>query len=667
MTFIHQKIFKLTLILLVGFGLPSTSSAEVFTAIVSGDWSSAVTWGGNAPGTQIDDEDLIVIGVGVNVNLDVDVAITHSLAAINLDGTISGQSNLTFNSGVVTGTGNLIVEELIIASDALVLMTGKIVCEVLETTAPELTLVASVEVNSHLRLLSGICNIGSDANLMLMSDATIEIGGGSLVTLGGNFMAQGSYNLMYSGASSDTGAETEGGSVNNLTINLSSNDESVHIQNSLVVNGELNLMQGQLNLNGQHLTLSGNIAANGSGSISSDGNSSITINGSGQVGVLVMTNDNETIENCTIDIENGSVTLGSSLVVNGQLDLQNGELELAGQHLTLSGDIEGEGSATISGDVNANITFNGSGNMGLIVFTEGEEDLNNCSINITDGSVDIQSGLNIHGNLTLQSGHLILNDENLTIAASANINGGSQDSYIITEGEGHLVITLEAGGQGMIYPIGSQDDFFPCIIGQNQGASSTEIMARIAAGVWAEGTTGADVSQTASVVNHTWFISEADANATVDLDFEFFWNASAEVNDFDHENCYISHYEYGEWDVSTAVTAEVHANAMLSVRRENIGSLSPFRVADNKVTGLNEIEDIRFEMYPNPSVDQLILNTPTELQDEMVRVFSSNGQLLLEQRIQQGGKTIIDVSRLEKHNNYWLQVGNTVAKPFVKH
>src|SRR5438034_11239704 len=71
-------------------------SAATFTAAVSGNWSSSVTWGGSAPSFNIT-IDQVTIPVGINVTLDNNLTVSGSLASVNVMGTLSSSSSVSLS------------------------------------------------------------------------------------------------------------------------------------------------------------------------------------------------------------------------------------------------------------------------------------------------------------------------------------------------------------------------------------------------------------------------------------------------------------------------------------------------------------------------------------------------------------------------------------------
>lgn len=126
-----------------------------------------------------------------------------------------------------------------------------------------------------------------------------------------------------------------------FTLNNASLIVSIQTGNSLIVNGDLTLTNGQLNINGQSLVLNGTVVASGSGTITGSATSALTIGGTdgGNFGTINMTtgSTNNYIGNFTLSRTglNGSVSIGSNgLVLAGIMTLSNGTLNTGG-NLTL--------------------------------------------------------------------------------------------------------------------------------------------------------------------------------------------------------------------------------------------------------------------------------------------------------------------------------------------
>lgn len=798
------------------FTIPTNIFAGTFTAIASGDWSNSLTWGGASPGANITSEDVIIISAGVSVNLDVDVEINNNLAELRINGIlISDDNDLTITAGSCQGLGSLSIKELELGTNATFSLNGQATVATLVNSSNQILTSVLITVENEIRLEAGAFQLGLGTTLLLQNNTTVEVVGGTLIQAAGILNLTGSINLVYSGNSIGTGLELTGGAIQNIEINLDNSNAAVSLNNHLIINGTLTLTQGQLELNGNNLTINGNIAAGGNGSLSLHADSDIIINSqfagtlvlteneetcddfvlngnvtlgatleisgdlmlqsgdltlagfdltlngnsvaigtgsvtghinsdisfmtSGNVGVFVFTEGAEDCHDFTIngDVElgsdltingslnlmngalilsgntleiggtingsgsgtissdteadiiisgsinagvlvfteneescddfivNGDVKLGSNITVNGNLNLQAGTLTIGNNNLEIAGSVESGVSATITGGINSNIAVTGEGEVGILVFTENENQVNNLEINITNGSIVLDSELEIMGTLTLELGQLVLENGNLTIDANAEIEGGSNNSFVLTTGENNLTLNVEAGASAM-FPVGTSIGFFPCEISQNPSAATTEIMVHVATGVFAEGTTGTDLTTTASLVNNTWFVEAADANAELNLDFEFFWNASAEVNGFNNANCYISHFTENEWDVATTAQATAQANGSFSITRSGITSLSPFRVADDGTVGLFATpEQIDFQFYPNPTTDLLQIQIPQNVNSTKVTIMNLQGQIIKVVEISNQKFIEINVEELNS-GMYLMQLEGASTQRFNK-
>ncbi len=659
-----QRLMQACLLVLLFATAPFLAHSTTYTAVVSGNWSNALTWGGNAPGSNITGEDQIVIAAGVTVNMDVDVEINHQLAVMTLFGTLqSTQHDLTLTAGTIAGTGQIIVEELTVGAMGTIVTTGNITCGIFETMSNSLSLQNSLHVESMLKLMAGEMALENTAQLTLDAGATIQIEDGSLIVGNGNLQLMGEYNLLYTGGSTTTGDEILAGTVANLTVNLSGETDALTLGGNLTVTDSLNLMQGQLTLDGNGLTLNGSVETQSGASLTGDANANLTLNGTGGV-TLVFSPNGAELDTCTVSQAGGSVMLNSDLTIQGMLDLEQGELVLNGNGLTVNGSVETQSGASLTGDANANLTLNGTGGVTLVFSPNGAE-LDTCTVSQAGGSVTLNSDLTIHGMLDLEEGNLVLGANDVTLMAGADIEGGSEISFVLTNGEGSLSVFLEAGGDAVTFPCGTEDGFFPAIISQNEGAADTHIEVSVAAGVFAEGESGTDLTLTESLVNHTWFVGQADANAAVDLDFQFFWSAAAEVNGFDHGNCFISHFVNGEWDAYATAQANAEANGYFSISRENITSLSPFRVADETSVGTSNPVLADFKVFPNPASEALLMQLPEGHAASTARIFDGKGSHVKTQSLTAGTMTQrLDLSGLQP-GLYFLKMEGMRTKRFT--
>lgn len=145
------------------------------------------------------------------------------------------------------------------------------------------------------------------------------------------------------------------------------------------------------------------------------------------------------LNNITIDVLNGNtVSLASNLVVNGTLSLTSGTLVLSDFNLTLNGNIASIGNGDISSNNNSNITINGTNSVaGALVFNGTSNAVNNFTINLGAMNIlNLGGTLLVQGTLSLNSGTLVFNTANLTIAGSflgaGFLSGNSASNLSIT-------------------------------------------------------------------------------------------------------------------------------------------------------------------------------------------------------------------------------------------
>src|SRR5580704_8862959 len=127
------------------------ASATTYTAIVSGNWSSATTWGGSAPPTNLTSADQVNIGLGVNVTMDQNVTLNNALASINVLGTLSSDAHIKLNvvSGLLTGTGNISAAQVILNAAGSLTFTGAIIADTLTNSIVSLSSAAQILVNNE--------------------------------------------------------------------------------------------------------------------------------------------------------------------------------------------------------------------------------------------------------------------------------------------------------------------------------------------------------------------------------------------------------------------------------------------------------------------------------------------------------------------------------------
>lgn len=625
----------------------SVANATVFTATSSGSWSSSATWGGSAPGVLISG-DQVVIPLGITVALDQNVSVSGTLSSLDVSGALSGGVNtVSIVNGTLMGTGSIDVGSIIVSGTGTILFSGNLIVDSFVNSSTQLALAASAIVNNTLQLTSGIFTVSTNGSVSLSSGAIVEVNGGQLALNGGLFTGVNSYNIFYGGGSSSIGIEASGSGLNDITINLSGDNQQLNMTGDLELDGQLEIEQGQLIVGANTLSVNGVVTASG-GTLVTTGQSSLSISGNTN-GNLNFIGNLPTIGNLTIDIGSSSeLTLESNLWVSGDLNFTAGILDLNGFALSVSGDMNLGANAQFTGGGSSSLEIHSDGSVnGQLTFTGGVGQLNNLQIDIGNGgNVVLGSDVTVSGTLDLDAGFVILGNNDLTIGSNGEISGGGLNTYIIAEGSGMLVMTVSAGGQGTVFPIGTSVNYSAATLIQAGGSTTGEFGISLIGQVYSEGTTGFNLSNSTSVVERTWLI-ESNLTAGIDLTLNVEWAAGIEVNSFNNDNCFISHYINGNWDASSQVSATTAASGNFTISRSGITSLSPFAVFDNATTvGIEATNnEIDVELFPNPAKDWVAINIEQPVTNFNLDIYDNTGRFISAQNFTESRK-VVDISSL---------------------
>jgi hypothetical protein len=607
--------------------LSSWSYAATYTATASGNWSNAATWGGTAPGFTIQ-TDNVVIPSGITVNLDGDLTINGLLAELNVNGTLtSSSSDLLMTTGAVNGSGAVVVDNAAFGPLSSLAMTGSFTANTMSTAIISLQTTSSMTINNMLTL-AGVLQLNTGGSLSIGNNANIVLVGGRLVNNGGSLLLTNNYNVTYSGSANMTaGAELLGSGLRNVTVDVGASN-ALTLMDDLDVKGILTLTSGRLDLNDQHLTISGDLASSGDGSITTSAMSDITLASAASItGTLRLSNQSNTVNNLTVNIgASNQASISGDLIVNGNLALTSGILHLQNSNLNIAGNISDGGTAFISTTGNSDIEVStATAPSGSLRFMTGTA-VDDLTVNITNGgNVMLASNLMVNGTLDLNSGKLDIGNNTLTIGSSGSISGYNSNSYIITGVTGSVAMGLTtASSTSTVFPVGTANLYFPAAVKLNTGSNSGMVMVGVMPNIYANGTSGTDISLTRRAVDATWNI-QSDISSNLNMNLQLMWNAAAEVNSFDRTACYISHYTSGSWDAS-AVMAAGTQGSMYTVTRANITSLSPFAVFEDESSSIAEHGTLTLTIYPNPSHDFLFIGNLHHA--TTLDIMNANGQVI---------------------------------------
>lgn len=297
-------------------------------------------------------------------------------------------TNLTTNDSLKFISGTLILNAWNLTANGMV--SGNVM--IAGSATSNLTINTSGGLSSSIMFPAGFedlnnltINVGSGNTVKISSDLTVhgnlDIMGSSkldisgvMLTMKGDVTGTGwlvvntGSDLVLTTTNSITGnINITGTAFGKFTVNIGSGN-AVKLGANLMVD-TLDLTTGILVLNGNNVSISGDITAGGTGVILSTAVSDISVTAAAAIhGMLTLDVPSDSVNNLTINIAgSGSLKLGSDLVVKGNLDLMTGFVDVTNNNLNIgiSGTITGAGpSAYIitsgSGNLVMNATLSGS-------------------------------------------------------------------------------------------------------------------------------------------------------------------------------------------------------------------------------------------------------------------------------------------------------------------
>ncbi len=382
----------------------------------------------------------------------------------------------------------------------------------------------------------------------------------------------------------------------------------------------------------------------------------------------------------TIDLNNLTILLDSEeedfvlvrdVIVGGELMLESGDLDLNGHDLAINGDLEIAGESMFSGNEESNLLIQTEGTIEeMIRFDEGAEELSSFVVELGSEDATVTLGNDLLVNqLELNNGLIVLGDNNLEVGVDGVAVGYSENSYVVTNGEGNLMMNIETGFDYREFPVGNLEGFSPAFVRTNNGTSGS-FGVRVSDGVLQYGETGSDVSVSESVVDRTWNVSEGTGSSS-DIDLMVSWTEDMEVNDFDNTSAYITHYVDGNWDISTETEVDFNAETeYYSIERVGITSLSPFAVKDSEsALAVDANETAEFNAYPTPTNGVLYLDMTKASGEFNMILLNNQGQVMQNFAAQQAGAIItLDVSDVPT-GMYFIQLTdgeNVYTKKIVR-
>jgi hypothetical protein len=575
------------------------------------------------------------------------LALTFSANATTFTATTSGNFSAsgTWSGGTAPSTNLTTADNIIINTGVTVTLDQDVT---INNATASLAVNGTLSGTHSLNIQSGSLT-GSLTGSLSIHDLTL--GSGSSTTYLGSTTVDNMYN-------SETLLSLAGATTVNDTVGL--------------LSGSAQVSTGVIFTLGSNATLNiagGSFSAAGGGTLTLLGNVNILYSGSGSLATGVELGLSH-INNVTVNLSSSSnqLSMSSDLTVPGQLSVQSGSLNMNGHNLTLNGTVATSATGSLSGSSTSNLTLGGgAGSMGTLMFTSGSNTVNNLTVNgAASGYATLATDLNVAGTLTLTSGGINLSgSSNLTLTGTDSITGGSATSYIATSGTGSLVASV-AGGASLdnsrMFHVGTAAGYAPVRV-TNSSSTTGNFSANAHSGIYANGTSGTDLSSTRSSVNTSWNV-ESDIQSGANVTLTAYWNSSMEVNTFNRSTVYLSHYTNSAWDATANVQATVMAGGMASVSRSGITSFSPFAVFSGYATGINDVAaNSAFSAYPNPANNSITVTVADANTTTDAKVYDILGNQVATYPMH-GTKNTIDITNLTS-GVYFLSVNNATQK-FVK-
>jgi len=348
---------KMCLVVLCFATFGKTTNATVFTAVLSGNFNSTLTWGGIVPGSILS-TDVIIIPSGITVTMTSSETFsgTSSLTVLGTLASTTGTA-LVMTSGTLAGSGAISADSMVLGLTSGFTFTGALTARKLTSLGATVTSAANVKVSKLLSLSSGILNMGA-GSLTLGNGSTIALSGGTIITSGtGTLGLDSAHTVLYTVTSATAGLELTGAGVDSIIINTPG---TISLAANTTVNGVLSLSMGTLALAGNTLTFgaTGDLTASGTGTITGSALSNVVVNASGGLaGAVRFTTGSNLLNNLTANT-GGSLSLGSNLTVQGALNLVAGKVKLGANNLMMAA-----GSVVTGGTATSYVVTDGAGSL----------------------------------------------------------------------------------------------------------------------------------------------------------------------------------------------------------------------------------------------------------------------------------------------------------------
>jgi alpha-amylase len=201
----------------------------------------------------------------------------------------------------------------------------------------------------------------------------------------------------------------------------------------------------------------------------------------------------------------GTLTAHNLTIENGAATtLATGTIWQVSGNVAIAGSLSGPGTLELNGSTEQTISSPTTSALGNIT-------IHNAA------NIRLLSPISVSGTLAFTTGHLVLDDHNLTLSSSATVTGADASRYIITPdvaaSGGTVLRPVPGDGAAVVFPVGTATSYTPISL-TNTGASAT-FQVRTFSGLLSGGTNGTPYSRQAEFVNRIWEVTPTLATGPV--------------------------------------------------------------------------------------------------------------------------------------------------------
>lgn len=226
---------------------------------------------------------------------------------------------------------------------------------------------SDLEVTNELIIKNGNFQVENAAEFSLGVDANIMIDNGTMIIPNSSFAGSIDYDVMYTGASKNSGVELTGSGLDDVSIDMNDNSATLTLMGDAKVNGKVDLKKGTLVLNDNSLEIAGDYDGDVSTEIKGSAGSELMISTvTKPTKGLSFTADGQMLNRLTVNVTDGSdVELMSDLTVT-TVTFTNGSLMIKDNTITV------DNGGSISGsNTSRYVKIDGKGMLKMMVGTAG--------------------------------------------------------------------------------------------------------------------------------------------------------------------------------------------------------------------------------------------------------------------------------------------------------